>query len=322
MNDSFPAEWGRGTATVRNEAFQLLSDKTRLKILQTLWEVHDPTDPAPIRFSDLRERVDVDDPGRLNYHLKKLSTHFVHHSDGGYELREAGKRIIRVVIAGTAIDEVTIEPIEIAVSCIFCGGPTTLEYENGLLSHWCTSCTARCVASYPAGLLSSEEHPPAGMLNRTPSEVYRSHRVWIKHREASVMEGVCPECSGPMPVESIRICDDHAPDPEDEDVCDECGSIFWGIVYHMCDVCKFVWKLPTLLYPPTHPAVIAFYYDHGVEFDLASHEQRARLLEYQEKVVSKDPLRLRTTISIDGDELRITFDEQMTVVDVNQGFST
>ena len=317
MGDPIPVETIRGDASTRDETFQLLSDNTRLDILQALWEANDHTNPAPMRFSDLRERVGVDDPGRLNYHLNKLTAHFVRRTDDGYELRETGKRLIRAVIAGTAIDEVTIEPIEIDVSCTFCGGPTKLEYEDGLLSHWCTACTARCVASYPAGLLSSEELPPAGLLNRTPDDVYRSNRVWIKHREASVMESVCPACSGPTPVESIRVCDDHAPDPEDEDVCDQCGSIFWGMVYHACAVCKSRWKLPTLLYPPTHPAVIAFYYDHGITFDLASHEQRSYLLEYQEEVVSDDPLRIRTTIPLHGDELRITFDEQMSVVDVN-----
>lgn len=318
MDDSLPIERARGGAAARDEAFQLLSDGTRLEILQALWEAYDPTDPRPVRFSALRERLDIDDSGRLNYHLNKLTKHFVRRTNEGYELREAGIRIIRVVIAGTVVDEVTIDPIEIDVSCIFCDGPTELEYVDGLLSHWCTNCTARCVSSYPAGLLSSEESPPAGLLNRTPDEVYRSHRVWLKHREASVMEGICPECSGPMPVESIRICDDHAPDPEDEKVCDGCGSVFWGMVYHVCDVCKFIWQLPTLLYPPTHPAVIAFYYDHGIEIDLASHEQRAHLLQYRERVVSKDPLRLETTVPIDGDELKIAFDDQMTVVEVDR----
>lgn len=316
MDDTSGEETDGPNAAARDDAFQLLSDDTRLEILQALWVAHDPTDPTSMRFSAIRERVGIEDPGRLNYHLNKLTSHFIRRTEEGYELREAGERIIRVVIAGSATDEVTIDPVEIDVSCIFCGGPTELAYADSLLSHWCTSCTARCVASYPAGLLSREDLPPAGLLNRTPDEVYRSNRVWIKHREASVMEGVCPECSGAMPVESIRICDDHEPDPEDRAVCAECGSIFWGMVYHVCEVCKFLWQLPTLLYPSTHQAVNAFYYDHGIEFDLASHEQRAHLLEYEESVVSEDPLRIRTTIPIEDDQLHLTFDEQMTVVDV------
>ena len=317
MDDPAPTEMRRDGSPSKNEAFQLLSDGTRLAILQTLWEAHDPTDPSPVSFSELRERIGVKDPGQFNYHLNKLTTHFIRRTESGYELREAGKRIVRVVLAGTVSDDVTIEPVEIDVSCIFCGGPTEIEYRDGLLSHWCIRCTARCVVNYPAGLLSKEELPTAGSLNRNPDEIYRSSRVWIKHREASVMDRVCPECSGSMPVESIRICDDHAPDPDDEVVCEGCGSIFWGMVYHACDVCRLHWQMPTLLYPPMHPAVVAFYYDHGIEFDRASHEQRAYLLHYHEEVVSRDPLRIRTTIPLDGDQLRVTFDEQMRVIEVS-----
>lgn len=301
-----------------DEAFQLLADDTRLAILQALWEAYDPMDSTPMKFSDLRERVAVDDPGRLNYHLGELTTHFIRRTENGYELREAGKRIMRVVISGTAMDEVSVEPTEIDVSCLFCGGSTEIGYEDGLLSHRCLQCTSRCVSEYPPGLLSQQELPPAGLLDRTTDDIYLSNRVWIKHREASVMDGVCPECSGRMPVESIRICDNHQPNPTDEEVCGGCGSIFWGRVHHVCDVCKFHMQLPTLLYPPTHPAVLAFYYEHGIEFDYASHEQRAHLLEYREEVISEDPLRIRTTIPLKGDELTITFDEQMTVRDVSQ----
>lgn len=316
MDGSRPMESISGDAAAGEEAFKLLSDSTRIDVLQALWEAHDPRAAGPVPFSAIRERVGVDDPGRLNYHLDKLTPQFLHHSEEGYELREAGQRIVRVLIAGTATEDRTIDPVEIDVGCIFCGGSTEISYEDGFLSHRCRDCSARCVRSYPAGLLSQEELPPAGLLARTPEEVYRQHRVWTKHREASVMEGVCPECSGSMPVEEIRICDDHEPDPDDEAVCSGCGSIFWGLVFSVCDICKLYWQIPTVLYPPTHPAVVAFYYDHGVEFDLASHEQRARLLEYREEVVSEDPLRMRITVPAGGDELSLTYDDQMRVVAV------
>lgn len=68
--------------------------------------------------------VDVDDPGRLNYHLGKLAEHYLTRTDDGYELTEAGKRIMRVVISGSAIDDVSIHPVEVNVSCMYCDGPT------------------------------------------------------------------------------------------------------------------------------------------------------------------------------------------------------
>lgn len=284
--------------------------------MQALWEAFDPVDPTPVKFSELQERVGVEDSGRLNYHLGELATHFIRHTENGYQLSEAGKRVMRVVISGTAIDDVTIDPTEIDVSCIFCGGSTEISYEDGLLSHRCLRCNSRCVAEYPQSLLSQEEFPPAGLLNRTTDNVYPANRVWAKHREASVMERVCPECSGPISVASIRIYDNHQPVPTDDEVCDSCGTVFWGIVHNVCEVCKFHMQLPTSHYPPTHPAVLAFYYEHGIEFDLASHEQLAHLLEYQQEVSSEDPLRIRTTVPLGGDEITVTFNDQMSVRDV------
>lgn len=318
MAESIPITSVRDEQTSVDEAFKLLGDETRLAILQALWEVHDPMEPSPMTFTALRDRLEADDPGRLNYHLGKLTTHFIRRTDDGYQLREAGKRIMRVIISGTAVADVTIEPVEIDVECIFCGAPTAISYEDGILSHRCIGCTSRCVIEYPPSVLSREELPPVGLLNRTNDEIYYLNRVWMAHREGSAKDGVCPECAGPMPVSSIRICDDHDPDPTHDEVCENCGSIFWGIVFHVCEVCKFQLQIPTLMYPSSHPAVLAFYYDHGVEFDIASHEDHGYLLDYEEEVVSEDPLRLRTTIPLDGDEIRIEFDDQMEVVAVER----
>lgn len=160
-----------------DEAFQLLADETRLSILKALWEAHDPMNPEPVSFSDLRERIDIEDPGRLNYHLGKLTSHFIRRNDDGYELREAGKRIMRVVISGTAIDGVTIDTSKIDVACIYCGGETAIDYQDGLLSHRCLNCSSRCVADYPPSLLSQMELPAAGLLDRTPDEVYASNQT-------------------------------------------------------------------------------------------------------------------------------------------------
>ncbi|NIS33370.1 MAG: hypothetical protein GWN73_23795, partial [Actinobacteria bacterium] len=53
--------------------------------------------------------------------------------------------------------------------------------------------------------------------------------------------------------------------------------------------------------------------------DLATHEQRTLLLDFREELLSADPLRIRISIPRDGEELRLTFDERMSVVDVERG---
>ncbi|WP_306059198.1 winged helix-turn-helix domain-containing protein [Natronococcus wangiae] len=301
-----------------NEAFQLLSDETRLAILQALWEAYDPADDTPMPFSDLRASVDVDDPGRLNYHLNKLSTHFVRRKEDGYELRDAGKRIVRMLLSGTAIDDPEIDPVEVDFSCWYCGGQPEWSYREGWRILECTSCDARCVDTFPPGVISKNEFPPSGLRDRTPNEINDADRIWGAHRRASVMDGVCPECAGEMPVTAIEICDDHRPDWDEFQFCEACGSIFWMLVSHVCEGCKYRWRMPTLFYPTRLPAVVAFYYEHGIEFDLATYEQRTFLLDYHQELLSEDPLRIRISIPLEDEALRLIYDERMEVVDVNR----
>jgi DNA-binding transcriptional ArsR family regulator len=308
----------RPDAAAGKEAFKLLSDETRLGVLQTLWEVQHPSDPTPMRFSELRERLDVDDPGRLNYHLDKLRETFIRRTDAGYELRESGKRIVRVLVSGTAVSDPEIAPVEVDVDCWYCGGQPEWSYRDGCRYLECTACDARCVESFSPGVISKTEFPPSGLLDRTPNEINDADRIWSAHRRASVMDGVCPECAGEMPVAAVDVCADHDPDWEDFQYCGACGSIFEMLVTHVCESCRYRWRLPTRFYPSRHPAVTAFYYEHGVDFDLAWFEQRELLLAYEQEVVSDDPLRIAITIPLEGDELRLTFDDAMDVVDVEQ----
>lgn len=318
MDPPFTGDADPSDESMVNEAFQLLSDETRLAVLQALWEHHDPRDPTPMRFSEIRRRVGVEDPGRLNYHLNELRSSFVRRSDDGYTLRESGKRIVRMLLSGTALRDPEVDPVEVEMTCWYCGGQTVWSYSDGWRILECTECEARCVESFPPGVISKNEFPPSGLLDRTPDDINDADRVWGAHRRASVMDGVCPECAGNMPVDSIQICRNHDPDWTEYQYCEACGSIFWMLVLHVCSVCKYRWRMPTLFYPTRHPAVVSFYYEHGIEFDLASHEQRSLLLDYQEEIISEDPLRIQITVPVEDHELHLTFDDEMEVVSVTR----
>lgn len=318
MVASPPEDEIQSDTTAKNKAFSLLSDETRLEILQALWMEHEPSDSSPMRFADLRDRISADDPGGIYYHLDKLTTHFVRHTEEGYELREAGKRIVRILLSGTAIDDPEIKPVEVDVSCWYCDGQPEYSYRNGWRYLECTNCDARCVDTFPPGVISKSEFPPSGLRDRTPNEINEADRVWGAHRRASVMDGVCPECAGDMAITSIDICEDHQPDWDAYQFCEGCDSIFRMHVSHVCEVCKYRWRLPTFFYPTRHPAVTSFYYEHGIEFDLATHEQRTLLLDYEQEVLSEDPLRIRITIPLEDDELSLTYDDQMDLVELSR----
>ncbi|WP_416838553.1 hypothetical protein [Haloferax sp. DFSO52] len=318
MDSSTKLDVGESDAATRKKAFQLLSDETRLELLQALWEDHDPQNASPTRFTELRERVSADDPGGIYYHLDKLTTHFVRRTEEGYELREAGKRVVRMLLSGTAIDNPEIESVEVDISCWYCGGQPEWSYREGWRYLECTNCDARCVDTVPPGVISKSEFPPSGLQDRKPNEINHADRIWSTHRRASVIDGVCPDCAGEMPVNAIHICEDHHPDWDEYQFCETCGSIFWMLTSHVCESCKYRWRMPTLFYPTRQPAVIAFYYEHGIEFDLATAEQRTYLLDYEEELLSEDPLRIRISIPLADEKLRLTYDERMDVVDLTR----
>lgn len=318
MTSSTANDSDQPEVAAKDEAFKLLSDGTRLELLQALWEAHDPENPDPVRFADLRERVRIDDSGQVHYHLDKLTDHFVRHSEEGYELRESGKRIVRTILSGTALDDREIEPVEVDTSCPYCGSQTLLRYKNGWRYLECTDCDVRCVPSFPPGVISMSEFPPSGLRDRTPSEISDADWIWSAHRRASVMDGVCPECAGNMPITSITICDDHQPDWEEYQFCENCESIFRMIVSHVCEQCKYRWSMPISNYLTIEPAVSAFYYEHGIAFDFATPEQFGLLLDVEKELISENPRRIRLTIPLEGDELSLTFDGRMEVVSTDR----
>ena len=55
------------------DAFALIGNETRLAILEALWAA----DERPVSFSELRRAVGMRDSAQFNYHLQKLTGHFV-----------------------------------------------------------------------------------------------------------------------------------------------------------------------------------------------------------------------------------------------------
>jgi len=94
---AFDDAGGDGDAALAT-LFDLLSDETRLRIVSALaaHEHAHPDDPA-LRFAALRERVDIRDSGRFNYHLRKLDAVLIEQCDAGYRLTPVGREIVALV---------------------------------------------------------------------------------------------------------------------------------------------------------------------------------------------------------------------------------
>lgn len=79
--------------------FGLLSDETRLQIVRVLYRDDRIRSNEPgLTFSALFERVDVDDSGRFNYHLRRLHGPLVETRGDRYVLTALGTRLGALVV--------------------------------------------------------------------------------------------------------------------------------------------------------------------------------------------------------------------------------
>lgn len=320
-----PLEAVAGTDTERaTDAFATLSNETRLAILLALWDAHDSVNPEDgVSFSELRARVGMRDSGQFNYHLEQLVGGFVRKVDDGYVLRRSGQKLVRTVIAGAGIEEPTLERTPIDIDCPYCGRETAVLYEDEWLYHVCTECEGGFAGTetQPDGYLTGAALDPAGFTGRSSEEMWAAALSRGHQDMRTMLEGVCNECSGPIGL-WLDICEDHERDPDG--VCATCGRTPEALAVLACGVCKNYHVTSPRTLVLHHPAVVAFYYDHGVEIgyshgDVDRMRQRERLSTRNDQtVVSTDPPEVQVTVQHGDDRLRLRLDETVAVTVVDE----
>ena len=301
------------------DAFALLGNETRLAILLALWEAYAPYgDTDGIPFSELRARVGVADSGQFNYHLGKLDGEFVRKGADGYVLTPVGLQLVQTVVAGVGQDA-AFQTHPLDVPCHRCGGATELVYRHGWLYHRCTNCPGELGGNgSPHGALFGEPFPASALANRTPSEVFTAAVFRLLAVTALKIGGVCPRCSAVVDA-TLQVCDDH--DATAGSMCTVCGNATALRSYWLCSVCKDAGSGSPASAAISHPAVVAFYHDHGVEvgYPLDDLDAASAVLElmrsHEQALVSSDPPMVRVTVRYDGDELVLTFDDRLRLVE-------
>ncbi|MCD2199180.1 winged helix-turn-helix domain-containing protein [Halobacterium sp. KA-4] len=300
------------------EAFELLSNETRLAILVALWEHDDPFGDDALRFSELQSRVGTADSGQFNYHLDRLDGHFVESVDGGYRLTNAGRKFVRSVIAGTGIESPVLEPTEVDVPCTLCGAAVEVEYERGQVYVTCTECEGLWNGDDDhSGHLAKFSLDPAGLEGRSPDEIYAA--AWVNTFQTiySMIEGVCPTCTGQVE-RILAVCSDHDANGQ----CDQCGHRSRAIARFRCTVCKRTTRATLGVVAKYHPRVVALCYDHGLDLqydfnELAHIAERFDRTSTDVEYRSLNPPRVRVTTTINGDDAWVELAEDLSVVDVS-----
>ncbi|AGB14896.1 hypothetical protein Halru_0250 [Halovivax ruber XH-70] len=223
------------------EAFSVLADGSRIDILRALWEA----DGQSATFSELRSAVGMRDSGKFNYHLGKLTDRFVRKTDGMYELRAAGRHVIGSLLSGAYTMGSEVGPIDLDDFCPLCGDPLTFSYADDRARVECAGGSFEAVFPIPPG--SFAEQP----VEAFPDVADR----YLATLVGQARNKFCASCEGPI-----------RPEFDVKEIPDEAASVDdIVLVSYDCDRCEATTQLDLTTVLLDRPAVVAFYYDHGID---------------------------------------------------------
>lgn len=308
------SDGGEHTTLPPDEAFKVLGNETRIRILQALGEATDP-----LSFTELRRTVGIDQGRQFNYHLDKVVGHFVQKSDDGYELRHPGERVVEAVLSGAVTDVPVIERTTIDHACELCDAPIEMRLEEERLDTYCTECPGLRSKEDPTGdgHLSGYFLPPAGVKGRTPEELFEAAWTWTHLELLSLSSDICPRCSATVDV-GMSVCEDHETGAS---LCDECTNRYAMRLHFRCPNCIFSVTGTAPVYLISHTRLLDFLTSHGRN-PVSPRDPAAVqhvVSTYDEEIVSRDPFEARLTFFIDGTSLTMTVDEDLSVVTTTGG---
>ena len=272
-----------------SEAFSLVGDETRVRILEALWNADEPA----VRFSTLYDAVAVDNSPQFNYHLNRLTGQFVRKTDAGYELRTAGENVVRAVVAGSFNAHPSLEPFETGDACTRCGAVLTASYEDEKLAVTCRSC-GRTHGTYA--------FPPGGLLDRDRDEILAAFDRRVRRLHCLARDGVCPECGGRMRTTIVG----------EGDCCHDVGLR----AEYTCEQCRHELCSTIGLALLDRPSVVAFYRDHGVDVDAVPYWRLDWCVSDDYTTVrSTDPWRIDASVPLEDETLEITLDGALDVLE-------
>jgi len=290
-----------GDTLSAEKALKILGEETRAQIVVELGESvrEDGVLPAPLSFSELMERVDAEDSGRFNYHLDKLVGTFVYKTDDGYLLQPPGHFLYRAVVSGRLTERETVEPFAVG-ECPDCGDDLRAEYPaNSCFYVRCPTCeTFQHAVDLPAG----------GFEGRTPREALAAGMRKRHHEAALLRQGICHGCGSSV---------ERRLDPGDYEAWD---AFHDHNVYAVmaCSVCSAGGFGHPAMAALSTPPVVAFFEAHDRDAFAAVPWREPLLTAKAETKVHDDCTRVTVPFELDGDRLRVTLDDDLTVVATEQ----
>jgi len=303
------------------DAFSVLGDETRLRILLELAEVvRERGHGEGLPFAELRRRAGVDDSGRFNYHLSKLEDGFIEHTEGEYVARFPALSVVSAVYAGIygGVDGATSQRMETDRECQLCDRPIQVRYEGHTL--W-MECEKHGMSD------RYEVVPPGAYRNRSLRELEQVVFTRVLVNLFLARRGICLQCWGPTsidyPVEQPpveEIVDEQFDDSVEEfdELVEEFGEFdeFIGTDVH-CERCWNQLRSPLRSVVAIHPVVLGAHRERGYGL-LETVRNVTRIGEEsvcETELHGTDPASATVRIDLDDETLVLDVDEECSVVD-------
>jgi DNA-binding transcriptional ArsR family regulator len=298
---------GAPDQAVLSETFEALGHETRLAIVEVLAdERRVEWQPRGLRFSELRRAVGVSDAGKFNYHLNKLDGTFVYRDDDEYVLTNAGLHVAGAIRAGRFSDPG--EPREDTVDreCPIDGSALTVSYQHGDVAVECPE----------HGRIYGTNLPPAAVRDRSMATVLDLAVVDSRSDIERALHGSCPHCWGHV---DVRLPADDLSGVLDTRDASE-ADIGPTIVRFGCRECGLDFWLPASVCVVTHPAVVSYYRDHGVDARSAGYFGLDHITGGNGEVVAETPPRTEVVVATAAADrgLVLTLDGSAQVIDVDE----
>lgn len=279
-------------------AFAVLADASRIEILRALWKA----EGQRATFSELRAAVGMDDSGKFNYHLGKLTDRFVRKTEEGYELRTAGRHVVGSLLSRAYTMEGAIEPIGLEDPCPLCGEDLTFNYQDERVHIDCGGCAFE--AAFPV--------PPGTFAGASIDEFPELADRYVTTLLSQARNGFCSACEGRVrPTLSEK--DRTETSPEDENL---------AMVTYDCGRCGSSTQIDLATVLLDHPTVVSFHHDHGIDVrTIRLWQLGSRTGVPQSAVPEDDAVGARLTYTIDGDRLTLALADDLSVISADRSGS-
>jgi predicted RNA-binding Zn-ribbon protein involved in translation (DUF1610 family) len=297
-----------------SDAFAALGNAIRLRALVDLLE------DAPRSFSELAAASDADTTAGFAYHLRQLRGRYVRKvgddsgsgdgnddADGetGYVLTDAGNRVARAIRAGSYTTSVDRDPVPVEDPCPLCGAEALeASARDNTVAVACEAC-GRAILRLP--------FPPGGFRTHDDGALADALSRQYRHRVALMTDGGCPECGGKVAARIEAATPRLVPGDGSTDGTSGPGRALCRLA---CEACGYVLTIPVTLAVLDHPAVVAFYHEHGV--DVGTRPVWNVGSEWRERVLSTDPWAVRVSTVLDGDGLALFVAGDARIVDTER----